>query len=55
MTEKEMFEKYANLSRDELNTKSNKNVCAKNYITTTVIKVCRGVKKRWKQNRWVQK
>ena len=40
MTEREIFEKYANLSEDELSEKSNKNV----YVT--VIKRCRGEKKR---------
>ena len=38
MTEREIFEKYDNLSEDELNTKSNKNVYVKNDVTTTAIK-----------------
>ena len=42
MTEKEIFEKYANLSKDEVNTKGNKNVYVKNDVMTTVIKRCRG-------------
>ena len=46
MTEREIFEKYDNLSGDELNTKSNKNVYVKNDVMTTVIKRCRGEKKK---------
>ena len=38
MTEKEIFKKYANLSEDQLNTKSNKNVLLLNVAK---------VKKRW--------
>ena len=37
MTEKEIFEKYANLSEDESNKKSNKN-----DVMSTAIKSCRG-------------
>ena len=43
--EKENFEKYDNLSEDELNLKSNKNVYVKNNVMTTVIKRCRCEKK----------
>ena len=46
MTEREIFEKYVNLSEDELSEKSNKNVYVKNHVMTTVIKRCRGEKKR---------
>ena len=46
MTEREIYEKLANLSKKELNTKSNKNVYVKNDVMTTVIKHCRGEKKR---------
>ena len=54
MTEREIYEKYANLSKDELSEKSNKNVYVKNDVTTTVIKRCRGEKKkRRKENRWI--
>ena len=49
MTEKEMFEKYANLSENELNVKNNKEVYAKNDVMTTVIKRCRSEKKRGKR------
>ena len=45
MTEREIFEKYDNLSEDELSEKSNKNVYVKNDVMTTVIKRCRGEKK----------
>ena len=44
MTIREIFEKY--LSEDELSEKSNKNVNVKNYVMTTVIKRCRGEKKK---------
>ena len=55
MTEREIFEKYDNLSEDELNTKSNKNVYVKNYFMATVIKRCRGEKKNQKKDRWIYK
>ena len=38
MTEREIFEKYDNLSEDELSTKSNINVYVENDVMTTVIK-----------------
>ena len=46
MTERKSFEKYANLSEDKLNTKSTKKVYVKNDVMSTVIKCCRGEKKR---------
>ena len=46
MTKTEIFEKFDNLSEDELNAKNNKEVYAKNDVMTTVIKRCRGEKKR---------
>ena len=46
MTEGEFCEKFYNLDKDELNTKSNKNVFAKNTIMTNIIKHCRGEKER---------
>ena len=46
MTEREIFEKFDNLSEHQLNTKSNKKVYLKNDVMTTVIKRCRGEKKR---------
>ena len=45
MTEREIFEKFDNLSEDELNTKSTKNVYIRNDVMTTVIKRCSGEKK----------
>ena len=53
MTEAEIFEKDDNLSKDELNAKTNKNVSVKNDVMSTVIKCCRGEKKRQKKNRWI--
>ena len=56
MTEREIFEKYANLRENELNAKNNKEVYTKNDVMTTVIKHCTGEKKRdEKKNRWIQK
>ena len=49
MTEREMFEKYANLSENKLKAKNNKDVYAKNDVMTTVIKCCRGEKKEAKE------
>ena len=46
MTERKIYEKFGNLSKDDLNTKSNKNVYVRNYVMTTIIKHCRGKKKR---------
>ena len=45
MTEREIFEKFANLSNDKLNTKSSKFVYVKNNVMTNIIKHCRGEKK----------
>ena len=53
MTEREIYEKFDNLSKDELNTKSNKNVYVKNNVMTNIIKHCRGEKKRNKRYRWI--
>ena len=46
MTEREIYKKFGNLNEDELNTKSNKNVYVRNDVMTTIIKRCRGEKKR---------
>ena len=46
MTEREIYEKFDNLSEDELNTKSKKNIYVRNDVTTTIIKGFRGEKKR---------
>ena len=45
MTKREIFGKFDNLSEDELNAKDNKEVYAKNYVMTTVIKRWRGEKR----------
>ena len=45
-TEREIYEKCVHLSEDELSEKSNKNVCVKNNVMSTIIKRCRGEKKR---------
>ena len=55
MTKREIFEKFNNLSKDELNAKNNKEVYAKNDVMTSVIKWCRGEKKEAKKNRCIQK
>ena len=52
MTKRKIFEKYTNLSEDELSEKSNKNVYVKNDVMTTVIKRCRGEKKEAKE-KWM--
>ena len=46
MTERKICEKFDNLSEEELNKKSNENIYVKNDITNTIIKRCRGEKKR---------
>ena len=53
MTKREIFEKFDNLSENELNAKNNKEVYAKTDVMTTVIKRCRGEKKRRKKNRCI--
>ena len=40
-----IFEKYDNLTEDELNTKSNKNIYVKNNVMSNIIKHCRGERK----------
>ena len=44
MAEKEIYEKFSNLSKEELNAR-NKNVCVKKVVMTAIIKHCRGEKK----------
>ena len=46
MTERETYEKFDNLSEDELNTRSNKNVYLRNDVMTAIIKHCQGEKKK---------
>ena len=51
MTERGIFENYANLSENELNKKDNKKVYVRNDVITSVIIHCRGEKTRRKSNR----
>ena len=46
-TEREILEKFDNLSEDKLNTKSNKNVYVRNNVMSTVIKRCRSKKEKY--------
>ena len=55
MTERKIYEKFDKLSKDELNTKSNKNVYLKNNLMRNIIKHCKGEKKSNKSNRRIQK
>ena len=45
MTEREIYEKFSDLSKDELNTMGNKNVHVRNNVMANIIKHCRGGKK----------
>ena len=45
MTVREIYKKFANLSEDELNEMSYKNVYVKNNTMTNIIKYCQGEKK----------
>ena len=45
MTEREIYEKFDNLSKDELKTKSNKNTFVRNKVMANIIRHCRGEKK----------
>ena len=51
MTEREIYEKFDNLSEDELNRKSNENSYVKKSVMTNIIK--HREKKRNKRNRWI--
>ena len=53
MTKKEIFEKFHNLSEDELNAKNKKEIYAKNDVMTTVINAAEVKKKRRKKNRCI--
>ena len=44
MTKREIYKKFTNLSKQELNKKNNKKAYVKNDVMTTVIKCCRGEK-----------
>ena len=45
MTEREIYKKFDNLSKNELNTNNNKNTFVKSNIMANIIKHCRGEKK----------
>ena len=49
MTEREIYETFGNLSEDELNSKSNKNIYVINNVMTTIIKRCRAEKREAQQ------
>ena len=49
MTERQIFKKYDNLSKDELNTKNNKNVYVTNDAMATIFKRSRDEKKKAKE------
>ena len=53
MIEREIFEKYDNLSEDELSEKSNKSVYVKNNVMSTVIKRCRAKKRGERKKKWI--
>ena len=40
MTKRETYKNFDNLSREELNTKNNKDPYTRNYVMTTIIKRC---------------
>ena len=44
MTKRQIYKKFTNLSKKELNTKNNKKTYVRNDVMTTIIKRCRGEK-----------
>ena len=50
MTKKQICRKFINLSQEKFNTINNKKTYVKNNVMTTIIKHCRGEKKRYKNN-----
>ena len=46
MAKREIYKKFTNLSKKELNTKKNKNHYVRYDVMTTIIKRCRGEKRR---------
>ena len=46
MTKRQIYKKFTNLSKKELNTKNNKKTYVTNYVMTTIIKRCKGEKTR---------
>ena len=54
MTEREFFKTFYDFDKDDLNTKSNKNVFVENTIMTDIIYNCKGEKKKTcKVSRWI--
>ena len=54
MTEREIFEKYANISENELNVKNNKKLMPKMMLWLPLLNA-EVRKKKQKKNRWIQK
>ena len=54
MTEREIFEKYANISENELNVKNNKKLMPKMMLWLPLLNA-EVRKKEQKKNRWIQK
>ena len=52
-TERELYKKFDNFRNEELNKNNNKTIHVRSDAITTVIKRCRGNKKRHKSNRWI--
>ena len=50
MTKREVYKKFTNLIEKESNRQNNKNSYDRNDVTTTIIKRCRGEKKRCKSH-----
>ena len=46
MIERQIYKKFTNLSKKELNTKNNKKTYVTNDVMTTIIKRCKGEKTR---------
>ena len=46
MTKTQIYKKFTNLTKKELNTKNNQNPYVRNDVVTTIIKRCRGGKTR---------
>ena len=46
MTKREIYKKFTNLSKKELNTKNNRKAYVRNDVMTTIIKRCKGKKTR---------
>ena len=46
MTKKQIYRKFTNLSQEKFNTINNKKTYVNNNVMTTIIKHCRGEKKK---------